>query len=59
MTAVGIVVGLWLAQRRARELDLDASRLTRAALVMTVAGIIGAISPALVAAGALDRWPCA
>lgn len=42
MTAVGIVAGLWLAQRRARELDLDASRIARAALVMTMAGIIGA-----------------
>lgn len=42
MTAVGLVVGLWLAQRRARELDLDASRIARAALVIAVAGIVGA-----------------
>lgn len=42
MTAVGIVVALWLAQRRARELGLDSSRVAQVALVMVLAGLVGA-----------------
>lgn len=42
MTAVGILVGGWLATRYGRELGLDVERLQTAVVIMAVAGIVGA-----------------
>jgi phosphatidylglycerol:prolipoprotein diacylglycerol transferase len=41
MTAVGILVALWLALRFARERKLVADLITRAAVAMAIAGLIG------------------
>ncbi|MBA2256988.1 MAG: prolipoprotein diacylglyceryl transferase [Thermoleophilaceae bacterium] len=42
MTAVGILVGGWLATRNGRERGLDTARLQNAVVIMAVAGIVGA-----------------
>ena len=42
MTAVGIVVGGWLATRYGRELGLDTQRLQTAVVIAAIAGIVGA-----------------
>jgi phosphatidylglycerol:prolipoprotein diacylglycerol transferase len=42
MIAVGVAVGAWLAFRYARERGLDRERLHGAALILVLAGIVGA-----------------